>query len=421
VAAEPRRVFRSGPGGAGSLAAVRVGLVCPYSLSLPGGVQGQVLGLGQALRRLGVEARVLGPCDGPPPDASVTALGDSIGYAANGSMAAIAPDLSAALRTIRALRDEAFDVVHLHEPLVPAVALTALVFNDGPMIGTFHRAGDSPTYQVTRPFVRWAAQRLDVRVAVSEEARQTATGALGGHYTLAWNGIEPSRFETAVPTPRGGPTVLFVGRHEPRKGLAVLVQAFERLGPEARLWVIGQGPETGRLRQRTLGDPRIEWLGTVSEQEKLSRLAGADVFCAPSLGGESFGVVLLEAMAAGAAVVASDLAGYRNVARPGVDALMVPPGNVDALTEALAQALAGGDEVRRLVASGHERAAHFSLDRLAAHYLELYQGLVGSSPRRRMAGSEQRRWLEPGRARFGGAQVERARALADRVGRNRSR
>ncbi|MCL2393886.1 MAG: glycosyltransferase family 4 protein [Acidimicrobiaceae bacterium] len=359
---------------------MRVGLVCPYSLSLPGGVQGQVLGLAQALRRQGVEARVLGPCDGPPPDASVTALGNSFGYAANGSMAAIAPDLAAALRTIRALRDERFDVVHLHEPLVPAVALTALVFYDGPMVGTFHRAGESPAYQVTRPFVRWAAGRLSLRVAVSEEAMHTATEALGGTYEVLWNGIDLRRFEAARPSARSGPTVVFVGRHEPRKGLPVLIQAFERLGPEARLWILSEGPETGRLRQRTLGDPRIEWLGIVPEHEKLSRLAGADVLCAPSLGGESFGVVLLEAMAAGAAVVASDIPGYRHVVRAGTDALLVPPGDVEALASALGRLLVGGEETRRLVAAGRVRAADFALDRLAGLYLERYESLLDASP-----------------------------------------
>jgi phosphatidyl-myo-inositol alpha-mannosyltransferase len=374
---------------------VRVGLVCPYSLSLPGGVQGQVLALAQALRHLGVEARVLGPCDGPPPDASVTALGNSIGYATNGSMAAIAPDLSAALRTIRALRDENFDVVHLHEPLVPAVGLTAVVFSDAPMIGTFHRSGESSSYKLTRGFVQWAAGRLDLRTAVSEEAKQTATDALGGTYEVVWNGIDPRRFASAVPAPTTGPTILFLGRHEPRKGLAVLVDAFDRLGPEARLWIIGDGPETGRLRQHTLGDPRVEWLGVVSEQEKLARLAGADVFCAPSLSGESFGVVLLEGMAAGAAVVASNLPGYRNVARPGVDALMVPPGDVDALADALRQALTGGSEVRSMVASGRQRAAHFSLDRLAAHYLGRYEELLAArSPRPRPPSDMDRLWRE---------------------------
>jgi phosphatidylinositol alpha-mannosyltransferase len=372
-------------GAPGSLAAVRVGLVCPYSLSLPGGVQGQVLGLAAALRRQGVEARVLGPCDGPPPDASVTALGNSVPTAGNGSMAAVAPDPAAALRTIRALRDEAFDVVHLHEPMVPAVSLTALVFCEGPMVGTFHRSGESAAYRAARPFVRWAATRLDLRAAVSEEARATATEALGGEYEIVWNGIDPHRFEAAEPTPTSGPTIVFVGRHEPRKGLAVLVEAFERLGPDARLWVIGEGPETERLRHRTTGDPRVEWLGVVGEDEKLRRLAGADVFCAPSLGGESFGVVLLEGMAAGSAVVASDLEGYRNVGRAGVDAIMVPPGDVDALAAALRRALAGGPAIDRLRVSGRDRAAHFSLDRLATRYLEMYDQ-VAARPRSAVAG-----------------------------------
>ncbi len=364
---------------------MRVGLVCPYSLSLPGGVQGQVLGLGQALRRAGVEARVLGPCDGPPPDASVTSLGNSVPTAANGSMAAVAPDPAAALRTIRALRDEAFDVVHLHEPLVPAVALTALVFSDGPLVGTFHRSGESPAYRTVRTFVRWAARRLDLRAAVSEEAKTTAQQALGGEYEVVWNGIDPRRFELAEPSPTSGPTVLFVGRHEQRKGLAVLIDAFDRLGPDVRLWVIGEGPETDRLRARTLGDPRVEWLGMVNDTEKMRRLAGADVFCAPSLGGESFGVVLLEAMAAGTPVVASDLAGYRNVVRPERDALMFPPGDATALADALRRVLSDDEQRRRLIISGQERAERFSLDGLAARYLEMYEEVLSGRARRHQA------------------------------------
>jgi phosphatidylinositol alpha-mannosyltransferase len=283
--------------------------------------------------------------------------------------------------------------------LVPAVALTALVFNDGPMIGTFHRSGPSASYQLTRGFVRWASGRLDIRTAVSEEAKQTAADALGGDYEVVWNGIDPHRFATAAPTPTTGPTVVFLGRHEPRKGLAVLVEAFGHLGPEARLWVIGDGPETGRLRQRTLGDPRVSWLGVVSEQEKLARLAGADVFCAPSLRGESFGVVLLEAMAAGTAVVASDLPGYRNVARSGVDALMVPPGSAPALADALATALAGGPEMAAMVAAGRRRAAHFSLERLAGRYLEHYRRLVADRPARPVPSDADRLWRELSRRR----------------------
>src|SRR5579862_8573647 len=125
-------------------------MVCPYSLSIPGGVQGQVLGIARAMRSLGVEARVLAPCDGPPPYSWVSPLGASVPTAANGSIAPIAPDPPAALRTIRALRDERFDIVHLHEPLAPGPTWTALLFSDGPMVGTFHRAGESAWYRFAR-------------------------------------------------------------------------------------------------------------------------------------------------------------------------------------------------------------------------------------------------------------------------------
>jgi phosphatidylinositol alpha-mannosyltransferase len=352
---------------------VRVGLFCPYSLTLPGGVQGQVLGLGRALRDLGVDARVLGPCDGPPPDTAVTPLGNSIPTASNGSMAAIAPDPAASLRTIRALRDEDFDVVHIHEPLAPGPTLTALVFSDSPIVGTFHRAGESAWYRTLRPLAHWATGRLTVRAAVSAEARDTAQRTLGGTYELVWNGIDIGRYQSAEPWPVEGPTIMFVGRHEPRKGLAVLIDAMRLLGPDVRLWVASEGPETARLHQATAGDDRIEWLGMISEGEKVRRLRGADVLCAPSLHGESFGVILLEGMAAGTTVVASDLAGYRNVARPGRDALLIPPNDPVALAGGLDVALAHGPVVQDMTASGLSRAAGFSIGSLAERYLEMYE------------------------------------------------
>jgi phosphatidylinositol alpha-mannosyltransferase len=356
---------------------MRVGLVCPYSLNLPGGVQEQVLTLGRALRGMGVDARVLGPCDGPPPDASVTPLGKSVPLASNGSMAPIAPDPACALRTIRALRDEAFDVVHLHEPLVPGPTSTALVFNDSPTVGTFHRAGESAWYRVVRPLARWAAKRLQLRCAVSEDALATASEALGGKYELMFNGIDVARYAKADPWPTGCPTILFVGRHEPRKGLTVLIDAMADLGHDVRLWVASDGPQTADLEACTAADPRIEWLGRISEEEKVSRMRGADVLCAPSVRGESFGVVLLEAMAASTPIVASDLPGYRNVARPGCEALLVPPGDPGALASALREVLAGGPVVEQLVAAGDGRAAHFSIEHLAERYVELY-GQVAS-------------------------------------------
>jgi phosphatidylinositol alpha-mannosyltransferase len=350
---------------------VRIGLLCPYSLTVPGGVQGQVLGLARSLRRRGHDVRVLAPCDGPPPDAGVTPLGNSIPTAANGSVAPLAPDPAATLRTIRVLRDEDFDVLHLHEPLAPGPTLTALMLSSSPMVGTFHAAGESAPYRWLAPFTRWAVRRLALRCAVSEDAREMATQALGGTYEVVFNGIEVDRYRVEPRKP-DGPTIAFVGRHEPRKGLAVLLEAMADLPPDVHLWIGGTGPETSTLQARHAGDPRVEWLGRLSEAEKAAHLRGADVFCAPSLGGESFGVVLLEAMAARTPIVASDLPGYRNVARPDVDALLVPPGDVRALVAALRRVLTDPDLASQLVAGGDERAASYSMDHLAERYEALY-------------------------------------------------
>jgi phosphatidylinositol alpha-mannosyltransferase len=354
---------------------VRIALVCPYSLTLPGGVQGQVLGLARSLRAMGHPTRVLAPCDGPPPDAGVTPLGKSVPLAANGSIAPIAPDPACALRTIRALRDEAFDVVHLHEPLCPGPTLTALLSCDAPLLGTFHRAGASTTYRALRPLVRWAAGHLAVRCAVSPDARDLAAGAIGGEFELLWNGIELERFAKGATAPTEAPTIFFMGRHEPRKGLDVLIEAMTRLPGDVRLWVAGEGAQTEELKARTAGDRRVEWLGRVSDEEAASRLRGADVFCAPSLHGESFGVVLLEAMAASTPIVASSLQGYQNVATHGVNALLTPPGDAGALAGALQSVLADPTLARRLVIAGDARASEFAMDRLAERYLELYQAL----------------------------------------------
>jgi phosphatidylinositol alpha-mannosyltransferase len=351
---------------------VRIGLVCPYSLSLPGGVQGQILGLARSLRASGHEVRVLGPCDGPPPDAGVTPLGNCVPLAANGSVAPIAPDLPCALRTIRALRDEDFDIVHLHEPFVPGPCLVAALMASAPLVGTFHAAGESAAYRWAPGPLRWLTRRLAVRTAVSADAVALAESHLGGAYEQTFNGVEVDRFAKATPWPTEGPTVLFVGRHEERKGLAVLLAALPHLPADARIWVAGDGPDTASLRRGPGADPRVEWLGRIDDEERNRRLRGADVFCAPSLRGESFGVVLLEAMAAGTPIVASNLPGYANVARPGREGLLVAPGDAAGLGAALCQVLGGGPLVTDLVEAGAMRAEALSMDALAARYLELY-------------------------------------------------
>jgi phosphatidylinositol alpha-mannosyltransferase len=354
---------------------VRIAQICPYSLSVPGGVQSQVLGLARALRDAGDEVAVLAPCDGDPPDPAVVSLGRSVGIRANGSVAPLAPHPAAVLRTVSALRSGGFDVVHVHEPFAPGPSLAAVLGAPRPIVGTFHRSGPSAAYRALAPLARAAARRLAVRCAVSEEALLTAERPLGGSLTLTFNAVEADTFASAAPRPKCGPVVAFVGRHEPRKGLSVLLEAFARLPGDARLWVAGDGPQTGQLRSAS--PPRVEWLGRVGEEEKASLLKAADVACAPSLGGESFGLVLLEAMAAGAAVVASDLPGYRSVASDGVDSLLVPPGDAGALARAMQRLLEDEQLRRRLAAAGEHVAAAFSMKALAARYGEIYAEIAG--------------------------------------------
>ena len=363
---------------------LRIGMVCPYSLSIPGGVQAQALGLARELRRAGHEVRVLGPCDGPPPEAFVTPLGDSLPTAANGSIAPLAPDPSASLRTFRALRDEQFDVIHVHEPLAPGPAITTVTLHYAPTVGTFHAAGRSTMYRVFRPALSRLLDRIDQKVVVSKDALALLRGHLGAEpseFRVLFNGVETTEIRSASPHPSERPAIFFLGRHEERKGLEVLLHALRLLDLDVSCWVAGEGPDTDRLRAEHRGDPRIEWLGRVSDPEKVARLRGASVFCAPSLHGESFGVVLIEAMAAGTPVVASALDGYRNVATDGVDALLVPPGDPDALAAALRRVLIDPAISAGLVAEGSRRANHFAMSTLAREYVDLYRHLVETKPR----------------------------------------
>jgi phosphatidylinositol alpha-mannosyltransferase len=333
-------------------------------------VQGQVLGLARELRRLGIDVRVLAPCDGPPPAPGVVCVGPSVEWVSNGSIAPIATGADAARRGAEALRTIEPHVVHLHEPAVPGPCLNTLIGFDGPKVGTFHASGEL-LHQWSRPAMRGVMARLTSRVVVSESARETAISNWGGEYDVLWNGIEIQRFADAAPASSDLPAVFFIGRHEPRKGLAVLLDAWRELDREAVLWVASSGPQTKELRKRNV--PSVEWLGGISDRELEQRMRGAAVYCAPSLHGESFGVVLLEAMAAGTPIVASAIEGYQNVARAEREAVLVEPGDVEGLRTALRRVLDDAALRARLVAEGRARAAEFSMERLAARYLELYE------------------------------------------------
>ena len=217
-------------------------------------------------------------------------------------------------------------------------------------------------------------------MAVSKDAAELVHRYIGGDYEILYNGVELDAYRTAPAHPTTGPTIFFCGRHEERKGLDILLKAVEQLGADVRVWVGSTGPDTARLQARFAADTRIEWLGRLTDADKVARLRGADVFCAPSLYGESFGVVLIEAMAANTAIVASGLDGYRNVATDDVDAILVEPGDVDALALALKRVLYEPGLTSRLQQAGSRRAEDFSMTALAKRYARALRAAVEQSP-----------------------------------------
>jgi phosphatidylinositol alpha-mannosyltransferase len=307
-----------------------------------------------------------------------------VGLSANGSVAPVTLDPRAAVEVEQAVRRQGLEVVHLHEPMAPVLGYACLARHPAPLVGTYHRSGSSRWYSALGPMARWADRRLDARCAVSEAAAATARHALGGTIEVLFNGIELERYAGAEPWPADGPTIFFLGRHEPRKGLATLLEAVtsDRRLAEVTVWVGSSGPQTDDLRGRFSESGRIQWLGVLDDEEAARRFRGASVFCAPSLYGESFGVVLLEALAAGTVVVASDIPGYREAAAG--QAELAPPGDPGALAEALSRALSdvAGQVGRaspeaRAAAAAH--AGRWSMAELARRYLVVYEAAMASS------------------------------------------
>lgn len=351
---------------------MRVGMVCPYSLSEPGGVQDQVLGLARAVTRLGHGVVVIAPGEAPP-GMTVESVGRTFRFRVNGSTAPMAPHPLAAARTLRAVRKGGFDVLHLHEPLAPSITIPTLLAHPAPIVATFHAAGDQTPYRWLGTSLRHLADRIDVRVAVSEPAESLARRHLGGSYEILFNGVDLARFRGEPPPEAKDPTILFIGRHEPRKGLDVMLEALSLLPPEVTIRIAGDGAATVQLRERHSDNPRISWLGRLSDRDKVRHLRAASVLCAPSRYGESFGMVLLEAMAAGTPAVATDLPGYRLISDQGRAVHLVPPDDPPALAEGLRRVLFDDRLPIELRARGKDRARRFSLDALALRYVQLYE------------------------------------------------
>ncbi len=352
---------------------MKVAEVSPYSMSIPGGVQGQVLSLARSMRNLGHDVDVVAPCDELTMVEEVLSVGGSHNWWANGSIAPISlgPKMWLSLRSM--LHGNAYDIVHLHEPLTPFVGVATLMFSPVPTVGTFHRSGASAIYRAYGRSLGGLARRLSVRLAVSEEARRTARSVSGVDSMIVGNGVDLSRFSDVSSWPKDSFVVMFIGRHEPRKGLEVLLEAFVSVeSSDVELWVAGDGPESLKLHSKFRQDSRVRWLGRVSEAEAAARMLAADVVVAPSLYGESFGVVLLEAMACASAVLASDIDGYRDLIQDGIDGQLVPPGDSSKLAKAIVELMNSPSKVDYLASNGVKKAGMFSMDLLAKTYLDLF-------------------------------------------------
>nr|WP_274388216.1 glycosyltransferase family 4 protein [Salsipaludibacter albus] len=359
-------------------------MVSPYDLDVPGGVQSHVLQLARHLRAEGDDVTVIGPADRSR--GRLKAVGGSIAIPFNASVAPVALDPRVVRRVRRTLHELQPDVVHVHEPVVPLVSLAAAVAPVAPTVATFHAWSDQARlYGLVGPVARRALRRLSARIAVSSAAAGFHAGALGipeGSFRIIPNGVEVGRFRGAAPFPSmTTPNLLFVGRLEPRKGLADLVRAFvlcKTDHPDLRLYVVGDGAERDRcqamLPTRLRSD--VVFLGRVDNDELPRVYASATVYVSPARGGESFGIVLAEAMAAGAPVVATSLPGYRSVASDGVNARLVPPGDHRALATAVAGLLDAPATAAALAEQASRDVERFDWGRVAADVRAVHRDVL---------------------------------------------
>ncbi|MBV8713393.1 MAG: glycosyltransferase family 4 protein [Pseudonocardiales bacterium] len=378
---------------------MRIGMVCPYSLAVPGGVQAHVLGLASGLRSLGHQVEVLAPAAANDPaqvlPEFVTPAGRGVRVPYNGSVVPLIFGPLAANRAWRWMHDHDFDLLHLHEPVAPSLSLITLALAELPVVATFHFATTrSRALAAAQGLLQPTMEKITARIAVSPLARRVHVEYLGGDAVEIPNGVDVSRLSGARPLagyPRSGGTVGFVGRfNEPRKGMPVLLAALRVMihtRPDLRLLVVGHGDTQALLRAAGPAlASRIHVLGPLSDEGKAAVLASVDVLCVPALGGESFGIVLTEAMAAGTPVVASDLDAFSRVLDDGKAGVLVPAGSAEALAAALGGLL--DDPARRsaLAAAGRRRVAMWDWPVVARRVLQVYQSAVAADPRRLKSG-----------------------------------
>jgi phosphatidylinositol alpha-mannosyltransferase len=365
---------------------MKVGLVCPYSWDVPGGVQEHIRDLAEALMDTGHQVSVISPADDDNalPDYVVPA-GRAVPVPYNGSVTRIAFGPLSANRVRKWIKDGGFDLLHVHEPAAPSLSLLACWIADGPIVATMHGANPrSRILHAVEPMLQSALEKINARIAVSEAARTTLVEHLGGDAVLIPNGVSVRKYEKADPLggwPGEGGAIGFLGRmDEPRKGLPLLLRAFETLGrerPGLRLLIAGHGDaeEVAARVSAPLRD-RVVLLGQVSDADKVRVYHSVDVFCAPNTGGESFGMVLTEAMASGAPVVASDLDAFRSVLRGGKAGELFATGDAADLALAVGRLLDDPERRARLSAAASAAVRRYDWPTVARDVLQVYETVV---------------------------------------------
>lgn len=370
---------------------MKIGIACPYTWDVPGGVQAHVRDLADNLLALGHDVSVLSPVDEPDRadlPSYVVPAGRAVPVPYNGSVARLVFGPLSLKRTRRWLRDGGFDVLHVHEPTVPSVSMLACFAASGPIVATFHTAtARSRALQVFGTALQPALEKVIGRIAVSPAARRVVVEHLGGDAVLIPNGVDVARFTGARPLDGRDdrPTVVFLGRiDEQRKGLAVLLEALPELVslvPDVRLLVAGPG-DVDDVREAvppSLRD-RVELLGLVSEQDKPRVFASGHVYCAPNTHGESFGIVLVEAMATGTPVVASDLEAFRRVLEDGRAGVLVPVRDAGALAAGLGALLQDPERRARLAEAGRRAVRAYDWSTVTRQIVEVYETVAVAAP-----------------------------------------